>query len=102
MDLDHLVPDKGALLARHEFFRGVSGEVMRKLTAHARLIGYPVGATSRLRINGLRTARRFRVWLPTRRRDRSRRVRLNGTPIALRHSRCSKRLSLVMPRFFNS
>jgi len=36
MDLDHLVPDKGALLARHEFFRGVSGEVMRKLTAHAR------------------------------------------------------------------
>src|SRR5829696_7168987 len=45
MDLDHLVPDKGALLARHEFFRGLSGEVMRKLTAHARLIGYPVGAT---------------------------------------------------------
>jgi len=49
MDLDHLVPDKGALLARHEFFRGVSGEVMRKLTAHARLIGYPVGATHSLR-----------------------------------------------------
>src|SRR5215204_6764565 len=45
MDLDHLVPDKGALLARHEFFRGVSSEVMRKLTAHARLIGYPIGAT---------------------------------------------------------
>src|SRR5215211_4476506 len=45
MDLDRLVPDKSALLARHEFFRGVSGEVMRKLAAHARLIGYPIGAT---------------------------------------------------------
>ena len=45
MDLDHLVPDKGALLARHEFFRGVSGEVMRKLVVHARLVGYPIGAT---------------------------------------------------------
>jgi CRP/FNR family transcriptional regulator, cyclic AMP receptor protein len=45
MDLDHLVPDKGALLARHEFFRGVSDEVMRKLAVHARLIGYPIGAT---------------------------------------------------------
>src|SRR3954467_11356821 len=45
MDLDHLVPDKGALLARHEFFRGVSDDVMSKLAVHARLIGYPRGAT---------------------------------------------------------
>ena len=35
MDLDHLVPDKGALLARHEFFRDTSGEVMRKLAVYA-------------------------------------------------------------------
>jgi CRP/FNR family transcriptional regulator, cyclic AMP receptor protein len=44
VEIDDLVPNKDALLARHEFFREVPANVIRRLAAHARLVGYERGA----------------------------------------------------------
>lgn len=44
MELDDLVPDKAAVLAKHEFFRDVPGPIIRRLAARARLVGYERGA----------------------------------------------------------
>ena len=44
MELDELILDKGAVLARHEFFRELPAGVIGRLASRARLIGYMPGA----------------------------------------------------------
>ncbi len=43
MDRDQIIPDKRAILSRHEFFRGVRLEVIDRLGSHARQVTYPAG-----------------------------------------------------------
>ena len=43
MDVDELIPDKRAVLARHLFFREVSPAIIERLASHARLSSEPAG-----------------------------------------------------------
>jgi CRP/FNR family cyclic AMP-dependent transcriptional regulator len=43
VELNDLIPDKAGLLARHEFFREVAPDVIRRLGAHARLVSFRRG-----------------------------------------------------------
>ena len=43
MDLNDVVLDKRPLLAKHEFFRGTSPELVERLASHARLTSEPAG-----------------------------------------------------------
>jgi CRP-like cAMP-binding protein len=43
MDVNDLVPDKRAVLGKHQFFQGVATDIVERLASHARLANEPPG-----------------------------------------------------------